>query len=113
MEKVKLEYGKWIPCKPGMMPEDLLPIQDAWGTEFTDGEVLIPHMWGNEKGGGNHYPTRRYRKKGNKAWAWWGCKTAKPLFWMAIPKITTAESMAVYNKSVYAQGEGEQQTAGE
>ena len=36
------------------------------------------------------------RKKGTDKWEWYPCKSAKPLFWMPIPKIPMKATVAVY-----------------
>lgn len=97
MEKKSIAYGHWYPVREGGMPEDLLGYKTYDKFDITEA-VLIPHSWGNEHGGGEYYPVCRIRRKGTKRWEWYNVKTAKPLFWMAIPKIPTKAGVVVYEK---------------
>lgn len=97
MGRVK-SYG-WIPCLKGKMPEDLLEIKEMGKFEFTP-VVLIPHSWGNGKGGGDFYPAQRMRKKGDNKWSWYNCSSAKPLFWMKIPTLpNTKTTKVIFDKN--------------
>lgn len=78
------------------MTEDLLKVTNIDGLEITEA-VLIPHIWGNEHSGGEYYTTQRIRNRGNKRGSWYPYKTAKPLFWMLIPKIPTKFGVACLN----------------
>ena len=97
MEKKEITYGHWYPIREGGMPEDLLGYKTYDKFDITEA-VLIPHFWGNENGGGEYYPVCRIRRKGEKRWEWYNVKTAKPLFWMPIPKIPTKAGVVVYEK---------------
>lgn len=96
MKNKDISYGHWYPVKPGGMPEDLLGYKTFDKFDITE-SVLIPHFWGNEKGGGEYYPVCRIRRKGTNKWEWYNVK-AKPLFWMPIPHIPTKAGVAVYKK---------------
>lgn len=91
-----ISYGHWYPVKPGGMPEDLLGYKTFDKFDITEA-VLIPHFWGNEKGGGEYYPVCRIRRKEANKWEWYNVK-AKPLFWMPIPHIPTKAGVTVYKK---------------
>lgn len=96
MKNKDISYGHWYPVKPGGMPEDLLGYKTFDKFDITEA-VLIPHFWGNEKGGGEYYPVCRIRRKRTNKWEWYNVK-AKPLFWMPIPHIPTKAGVAVYKK---------------
>ena len=69
MKNKDISYGHWYPVKPGGMPEDLLGYKTFDKFDITEA-VLIPHFWGNEKGGGEYYPVCRIRRKGTNKWEW-------------------------------------------
>lgn len=92
----KIEYGHWYPVKDNQMPENLLPVKEVVGKYEMTETVLIPHSWGNGEGSGEYFPAFRMRKKGTDKWEWYPCKSAKPLFWMPIPKIPMKATVAVY-----------------
>lgn len=79
---MKVEYGKWYECKEGSMPEDLLEHITSDNKHWITPEVIVPHLWGNEKGCGSYYPVVRC-KVGNGKWKWM-LFNGKPLYWMII-----------------------------
>lgn len=81
------------------MPEDILKVHNMDGYRFTP-EVLIPHDWGNQYGGGTFIPAYRYCYKGQKSWHW-SVKGAKPLVWMPIPRMPPTNELLDAAKEVY------------
>lgn len=88
----QVEYGKWYPCRKGTMPEDILGYSPNLNFEFTP-IVIIPCLWGNQYGCGQHTSVPRARERGKEKWEWFGYPSAKPLVWMAIPPSPSKEEI--------------------
>lgn len=88
-----LDYGKWIKCDEGTMPEDVVRVVDYGKDNPRPGDVLItetvliPFTWSDDYGhAGAFYPAHRWKLRRHREWHW-NEAGMRPLYWLPIPSL--------------------------